>query len=189
MAVIYLVSAVETIGDISAVVAASGREPTTAELRGGLVADGAMSGISALFGAFPNTSYSQNVGLVAFTGVMSRQVTSVSGLLLIALGIVPKVSALAAAVPPSVIGGAGLIMFSMIFASGINIIRREVELTQRNLVILAVAVGLGLGVELRPNVLQHLPEGVEWARTLLGSGLVVGGLSATLMNHLFPERK
>ena len=185
MAVIYVVSAVETIGDISAVVVAAGREPTTAELKGGLVADGVMSGLAALFGAFPNTSYSQNVGLVNFTGVVSRHVTAVSGVFLVALGIVPKVSALFATVPRSVIGGAGLIMFAMIFSSGIAMVRRGVELTQRNMVILAVAVGLGLGVELRPEALQHLPE---WARTFFGSGLVAGGVSAAAMNWIFPER-
>ena len=185
MAVIYVVSAVETIGDISAVVVAAGREPTTAELKGGLLADGVMSGVAALFGAFPNTSYSQNVGLVNFTGVVSRHVTAVSGVFLVALGIVPKVSALFATVPRSVVGGAGLIMFAMIFSSGIAIVRRHVELTQRNMVILAVAVGLGLGVELRPEALQHLPE---WARAFFGSGLVTGGVSAAAMNFIFPER-
>ena len=184
LAVIYVVSAVETIGDISAVVVAAGREPTTAELKGGLLADGVMSGVAALFGAFPNTSYSQNVGLVNFTGVASRHVTAVSGVFLVALGIVPKVSALFATVPRSVIGGAGLIMFAMIFSSGIAIVRRNVELTQRNMVILAVAVGLG--VELRPEALQHLPE---WARAFFGSGLVTGGVSAAAMNLVFPERE
>ena len=185
MAVIYVVSAVETIGDISAVVVAAGREPTTAELKGGLLADGVMSGVAALFGGFPNTSYSQNVGLVNFTGVVSRHVTAVSGVFLVALGIVPKVSALFTTVPRSVVGGAGLIMFAMIFSSGIAIVRRHVELTQRNMVILAVAVGLGLGVELRPEALQHLPE---WARAFFGSGLVTGGVSAAAMNWIFPER-
>ena len=185
MAVIYVVSAVETIGDISAVVVAAGREPTTAELKGGLLADGVMSGVAALFGGFPNTSYSQNVGLVNFTGVVSRHVTAVSGVFLVALGIVPKVSALFATVPRSVVGGAGLIMFAMIFSSGIAIVRRHVELTQRNMVILAVAVGLGLGVELRPEALQHLPE---WARAFFGSGLATGGVSAAAMNWIFPER-
>ena len=185
MAVIYVVSAVETIGDISAVVVAAGREPTTAELKGGLLADGVMSGVAVLFGGFPNTSYSQNVGLVNFTGVVSRHVTAVSGVFLVALGIVPKVSALFATVPRSVVGGAGLIMFAMIFSSGIAIVRRHVELTQRNMVILAVAVGLGLGVELRPEALQHLPE---WARAFFGSGLATGGVSAAAMNWIFPER-
>lgn len=184
MVVIYMVSAVETIGDISAVVVAAGREPTTGELRGGLLADGVMSSFAALFGGFPNTSYSQNAGLVNFTGVVSRHVTAVTGVFLIALGLVPKISALFTTIPPSVVGGAGLVMFAMIFSSGIAIVRRSVELSQRNMVILAVAVGLGLGVELRPEALQHLPE---WSQTFFGSGLVTGGVAAAVMNFAFPE--
>ena len=115
-----------------------------------------MSGFAALFSAFPNTSYSQNVGLVNFTGVVSRHVTAIGGIILVLLGVVPKVGALFATIPPAVIGGGGLIMFAMIFASGLSVIHRGVHLTRRNLVILAVAVGLGLGVELRPDSLQHL---------------------------------
>jgi len=184
MAVVYAVSAVETVGDLTAVVAPVGREPTRVELRGGLLADGVMSSIAAVFGGFPNTSYSQNAGLVSFTGVASRHVTAVSGVLLVILGLVPKVSAVFATLPPSVIGGAGLIMFAMIFSSGVVILHRQVELTQRNLVILAVAIALGLGVELRPDALSGLPD---WGRTFAGSGLVVGALSAAVMNAVFPE--
>lgn len=185
MAVIYAVSAVETVGDISAVVASAGRDVTSKELRGGLLADGAMSGLASFVGAFPNTSFSQNVGLVSFTGVASRHVTTVTGILLVALGLVPKVSALFATIPNAVVGGAGLIMFAMIFAGGVQMLHRSVALTQRNMVILAVAIALGLGVELRPEVLRQFPE---WARTFFGSGLITGGLSASFMNAVFPDR-
>ena len=126
MAMVYVVSAVETIGDITGVVGAMGWEPTEAELKGGLIADGAMSTFAALFGGFPNTSFSQNVGLVNFTGVVSRHVTAVSGALLVGLGLVPKVSALFATVPPSVIGGSGFVMFAMIFSSGVALLNRTV---------------------------------------------------------------
>jgi NCS2 family nucleobase:cation symporter-2 len=184
MAVVYLISAIETVGDISAIVAVTGREVTTSELRGGLLADGAMSAFAALFGAFPNTSFSQNVGLVSFTRVASRHVTALTGVLLVALGLVPKVGAAFTTIPASVVGGAGLILFAMIFASGVAILHRSVELDQRNLVIVAVAVALGLGVELRPEVLQGLPGGL---RSFLGSGLATGGLSAAALNLVFPE--
>ncbi len=184
MGFVYVISTMETIGDISGTLAAVGREPTTKELSGGLVADGVMSGLAALFSAFPNTSYSQNVGLVNFTGVVSRHVTAIGGVFLLALGLVPKVGALFATIPAAVIGGGGLIMFAMIFASGAAIFHRGVELTRRNLVILAVAVGLGLGVELRPDVLAHLPE---IARTLFGSGLIAGGLTGLILNLALPE--
>ncbi len=184
MGFIYVISTMETIGDISGTLAAVGREPTARELRGGLVADGVMSGLAALFSAFPNTSYSQNVGLVNFTGVVSRHVTAVGGVFLIALGLVPKVGALFATIPPSVIGGGGLIMFAMIFSSGVSIFHRSVELDRRNLVILAVAMGLGLGVELRGEVLAGFPE---WVRTFFGSGLITGGLTALVLNLLLPQ--
>ncbi|MDX1501975.1 MAG: nucleobase:cation symporter-2 family protein [Thermoanaerobaculia bacterium] len=185
MAFIYVVSTMETIGDISGTVAAVGREPTRRELRGGLVADGVMSGLAALVSAFPNTSFSQNVGLVNFTGVVSRHVTAVGGVFLVALGLVPKVGALFATIPAPVIGGGGLIMFAMIFSSGAAIFHRGVELRRRNLVILAVSLGLGLGVEARPEALAQLPEGL---RTFFGSGLIAGGLTALVLNAVLPRR-
>lgn len=184
MGLVYVISTMETLGDIAGTMAAVGRDPTDSEFRGGLVADGVMSGLAALFGAFPNTSYSQNVGLVNFTGVVSRHVTAVSGLFLLALGVLPKVGALFASIPPAVIGGGGLIMFAMIFASGVAILHRSVQLTQRNMIILAVSLGLGLGVELRPDALDALPETL---RMVVGSGLVTGGFSALLLNLVFPE--
>ena len=183
MGFVYVVTTMETVGDISGTVAVAHRNPTDDELRGGLVADGVMSGVASLFGAFPNTSYSQNVGLVNFSGVASRHVTAVSGIALVLLGLIPKVGALFATIPPAVIGGGGLIMFAMIFASGLAIIHREVDLDRRNMIILAVSVGLGLGCELRSEVLQNLPELLG---TLLGSGLVTGGLVALALNLVLP---
>jgi NCS2 family nucleobase:cation symporter-2 len=183
MGFIYVVSTMETIGDISGTLAAAGRDATSKELRGGLLADGVMSGFAALFSAFPNTSFSQNVGLVNFTGVLSRHVTAIGGVFLVALGLVPKFGAIFATIPAAVIGGGGLIMFSMIFSSGAAIFHRGVPLTRRNLVILAVALGLGLGVELRPEVLGSLSQG---ARTFFGSGLITGGLTGLALNALLP---
>jgi NCS2 family nucleobase:cation symporter-2 len=186
MSFIYVVSALETIGDISGTVAAVGRGPTVKEIRGGLVADGVMSGFAALFGAFPNTSYSQNVGLVNFTGIISRHVAAIGGGFLLVLGLIPKVGVLVATIPAAVIGGAALIMFAMIFASGLAIIHHSVELNKRNMVIIAVSIALGLGVEFRPEVVQAFPEA---AKSLLGQGLVVGGLAAFLLNVVFPEKQ
>jgi NCS2 family nucleobase:cation symporter-2 len=186
MAFIYVISAMETIGDISGTLAAVDRDATTEELRGGLVADGVMSGLAALFSAFPNTSYSQNVGLVNFTGVVSRHVTAISGLILVVFGLVPVVGAGFATIPAPVIGGGGLIMFSMIFASGAAILHRGVELNQRNMIVLAVSLGLGLGIELRPDVLERLPD---WVGTFFGSGLITGGLSALVLNVVLPAEE
>jgi NCS2 family nucleobase:cation symporter-2 len=183
MSFIYVITTMETIGDISGTLAAAGRDPTDSELKGGLVADGVMSGVAALFTAFPNTSYSQNVGLVNFTGVMSRHVTAIGGVFLISLGLVPKVGAAFATLPPAVIGGGALVMFGMIFSSGAAIFHRSVRPTRRSLVILAVSMALGLGVELRPDVLQHFADGV---RTFFGSGLITGGLAALVLNLVLP---
>ena len=185
MSFIYVITTMETIGDISGVIAATGRDPKPRELRGGLIADGVLSGFAALFGAPPNTSYSQNVGLVNFTGVASRHVTAIAGGMLILLGLVPKVAAFFATMPAAVIGGGGLLMFAMIFASGAAILYRGTELSRRNMVILATAVGLGLAVELRPDALQNFPQGV---RTFFGSGLTTGGLTALVLNLIFPVR-
>lgn len=181
MAFVYVISTMETIGDISGTLASVGREPTDRELKGGLVADGVMSGLAAIFSAFPNTSYSQNVGLVNFSGVVSRHITAIAGVFLILLGVVPKVGALFATIPAPVIGGGGLIMFAMIFASGASIIQRSVKLHRRNMVILAVSVGLGLGVELRPQAMQHFPDFIQ---TFFGSGLITGGVVALVLNIL-----
>lgn len=184
LAVVYVISTMESLGDIAGVIAAVGREPTDDELRGGLVADGTMSALAALFSTFPNTTYSQNVGLVSFTGVVSRHVTAICGVLLIVLGLIPKVGALVATIPPPVIGGAGLIMFAMIFSSGFAIVHRGVELDHRNMVILALAVGVGLGCELRPDALQYLPERLQ---DFLRYGLISGGLTALVLNWIVPR--
>jgi NCS2 family nucleobase:cation symporter-2 len=186
MGFVYVISTMETIGDISGTMAACGRAPHLRELRGGLLADGVMSGLAALVGALPNTSFSQNVGLVNFTGVVSRHVTAVTGGLLVLLGLFPPVASLFASIPPEVIGGGGLVMFAMIFASGAAIVHREVVLDQRNMVILAVSIGLGLAVELRPAALAHLPEA---AVSLFGSGLVTGGLCALVLELVLPSRR
>lgn len=185
MGFVYVISSMETIGDISGIVGAAGREPTDKELEGGLVADGVMSGLAAVFSAFPNTSYSQNVGLVNFTGVLSRHVAGAAGVLLVLLGLTPKVGAAFATLPAAVIGGGGLIMFAMIFVSGAAIIHRGTAFTQRDMVIVAVSLALGLGVELRPEVLAAVPDTIQ---TLFGSGLITGGLTALVLNVVLPER-
>jgi len=185
VAFVYLISTMETVGDIAGTLAAAGRQPTTRELRGGLLADGVMSAIAALWSAFPNTSYSQNVGLVNFTGVASRHVTAMTGALLVFMGLVPKVGAFFATIPAPVIGGGGLIMFAMIFTSGAKIVHQGARWNQRTLIIMATAISLGLGVELRPEVLQHTPQ---WTQDFFGSGLITGGLTALGLNLILPNR-
>lgn len=180
----YVITAMETIGDISGTTEAVDRDPTSEELQGGLVADGVMSGVAALFNAFPNTSFSQNVGLIGFTGVASRYVVGICGAMLVVLGFVPKVAAVVAAMPAPVLGGAAVVLFGMIFSVGVRIVARGVELTQRNLTVVATSVVLGVGVEVRPDVLGSLPDEVQ---LLAGSGLIAGGVTALVLNVVLPE--
>jgi len=179
----YVVTAMETIGDISGTTEAVGRDPTDEEMKGGLVADGVMSAFAAVFNAFPNTSFSQNVGLVGFTGVASRFVVAITGVFLVVLGFLPKVAAAVAAMPAPVLGGATIVLFGMIFSIGLRIVARGTELNRRNLTIVAVSVLLGVGVEVQPDVLQQIPEDV---RVLAGSGLIVGGVTALVLNAVLP---
>jgi len=183
VAFLYLITGIETIGDISGTVSATGRDAEEKELRGGLIADGVMSAFAAVFNAMPNTSYSQNVGLVNFTGVASRYVVGIGGVVLLVLGFVPKVGAVVSAMPDAVLGGGALILFAMIFASGARLIAQNVTLNHRNSTIMAFSMALGLGVAFRPEVLQQFPTEVQ---TLFGSALVTGGLSALVLNIVIP---
>jgi len=152
-------------------------------MSGGLMADGVMSMFAGIFNAFPNTSFSQNVGLIGFTGVASKFVVAISGGFLVLLGLVPKVAAVLAAMPDPVLGGAAIVLFGMIISIGIRIIGQNVDMTRRNLTIIAVSIVLGLGVEWRPEAIGGFPEGLQ---VLLGSGILVGGLSALILNAVLP---
>lgn len=183
VAFLYAVTGVETIGDVSGTLAVVGREPTEDELRGGLLADGVMSAVGAVFGAVPTTSFSQNVGVVTVTGVASRHVVGVGGFVLLAAGFVPKIGALAAAIPEPVLGGGALVLFGMIFSSGVGIIEREVEWTHRNTTIVAVSIALGLAVE-HPVAVVSAPAAVQ---PFFSSGLVVGSVSALACTLVLPD--
>ncbi len=185
MLFMYVVTTIETIGDTTGVVHATGREPTERELSGSIIADGLGSSLAAVFGAFPNTSYSQNVGLVNLTGVVSRHVGGVAAIVLIILGLFPKLAAIVATIPHAVLGGATIAMFGMIASAGISIISRE-KMTRRNLLILALAIGIGLGLQLRPDALKYLPDVL---RVFLSSGIVSGGLLAFVLNLVLPREE
>lgn len=182
-AFLFLVSAMETVGDMSSVTAAEGRTPTDEEFRGGLFTDGLLSSLGAMFGSFPVTSFSQNAGIISFTGVMSRHVVGVSGALLVVLGFSPKVGAAVATIPSAVFGGAVLLMAGMVAASGARLIFLHTDLNRRNMVVVAVALGLGLGVSTRPDALSGLPTA---AQTFFGEPVIVTALSALLLNTFTP---
>ncbi|MFT9496097.1 uracil-xanthine permease family protein [Anaerosolibacter sp.] len=187
MLILYIVTTVETVGDISGItVGGAGREATDKELSGGVMADGLASSFAAIFNAFPNTSFSQNVGIVSLTGIMSRYVVSVGAGFLILAALVPKLGAVLAVMPQSVLGGAAVVMFAMIATSGIVLVTKD-ELNQRNLLIVAVALGLGLGLGSVPEALQYLPESVNLIFS--GSGMVVSCVIALVLNIILPKEK
>jgi xanthine permease len=180
----YVVTSIETIGDVEGTTGTVGRRATSEEMRGSLFADGFMSMFAGLFNTFPNTSFSQNVGLIGFTGVASKFVVAICGVFLILLGLIPKVAAVVAAMPDPVLGGAAIVLFGMIFSIGLRIIAERVELDRRNLTIIAVSVVLGVGVEIRPDALGQLPSDLQ---VLVGSGLLVGGVTALVLNAILPR--
>ncbi|NGM67975.1 purine permease [Natronolimnobius sp. AArcel1] len=182
-AVLFLVSAMETVGDMSGVTAAEGRNPTTKEFRGGLFNDGFLSSIGSIFAAFPITSFSQNVGIVNFTGVMSRHVVGIGGGILALLGLSPIIGAAVTTIPSSVFGGAVLLMAGMVAASGVRLIITNASLDRRNMVIVAVSLGLGLGIATTPEALSGLPSDAE---LFFGQPVIVTALSALLLNTFVP---
>jgi xanthine permease len=182
-AFLFLVSAMETVGDMSGVTAAEGRSPDEEEVRGGLFTDGIVSSLGSVFAAFPVTSFSQNVGIVSFTGVMSRHVVAVSGGVLALLGLSPKIGALVTTIPSAVFGGAVLLMVGMVAASGVRLIVLHTELDRRNMVIVAVSLGLGLGIATTPEAISGLSTA---AQTFFGEPVILTALSALVLNTFVP---
>ncbi len=161
VAVMFVVTAVETVGDISGVTEGGmGREATDKELSGGIICDGLGSTFAAFFGVLPNTSFSQNVGLVTMTKIVNRTALAFGAVFLVLCGLLPKLAALVSIMPQSVLGGAAVIMFSSIVMSGIQLITSE-KLTPRNMTIVSVALGLGYGMGSNTAVLAGLPQLVQ----------------------------
>ncbi len=178
------ISAIETVGDVSGITkGGAGREATDEEIKGATFADGIGTAASGLFGALPNTSFSQNVGLIAITGVMSRQVVTFGAIFLIVAGLIPKVGALISTIPIEVLGGGVIVMFGMVASAGISMLS-DVNWSRRNMVIFAVALSIGLGLQLEPGALQHVPQ---TAKVLLTSGLLPAAFIAIILNLVLPE--
>ena len=185
--VMFIVTAVETVGDISGVMEGGiGREATDKELSGGVICDGVGSAFAAIFGVLPNTSFSQNVGLVAMTKVVNRYTLATGAIFLILCGLCPKLGALVSIMPQSVLGGAAVMMFSSIVISGIQLITKE-PLTGRNLSIVAVALGVGYGMGANTGILAQAPEAIKLI--FGGSGIVPAAMVAIILNILLPQDK
>lgn len=178
-----VISAIETVGDVSGITkGGAGREATDKEITGATYADGLGTAVAGLFGALPNTSFSQNVGLIAMTGVMSRHVVTIGAVFLILCGLVPKVGAVITTVPIEVLGGGVIVMFGMVIAAGVSMLS-DVTWNRRNMVIFAVSLSIGLGLQLEPAALQHVPDTL---RVLLTSGLLPAAFLAITLNLLLP---
>jgi xanthine/uracil permease len=178
------VSAVETVGDVSGITkGGAGREATDTEIQGATFADGLGTALSGLFGALPNTSFSQNVGLIAMTGVMSRTVVTIGAVFLILCGLVPKIGAVISSVPIEVLGGGVIVMFGMVVAAGISMLS-DVTWNRRNMVIFAIALSLGLGLQLEPAALQYLPGTMM---VLATSGILPAAVIAIALNLILPQ--
>ena len=185
--IMFVVTAVETVGDISGVMEGGlGREATDKELAGGVMCDGLGSSFAALFGVLPNTSFSQNVGLVAMTKVVNRFALATGAVFLILCGLCPKLAALVSIMPQSVLGGAAVMMFSSIVFSGISLITKT-ELNARNLSIVSVALGVGYGMGANPDILAHAPQLVQLV--FGGSGIVPAAMVAILLNIILPKEE
>lgn len=178
MSIAYLVTIMESTGDFLALSDATHTKLTGKKLSRGILCDGVGSALASTVGTTPFSSFSQNVGIVSITGVASRHVVALTGLIMLFAGLFPKIGALVVTIPSPVLGGAGLVMFAMIISSGIGILAR-INFTKRNMLIIAVGVAIGMSVTMRPEILAHFPDSI---RVIFSSGITAGSLVALLLN-------
>lgn len=187
MAFIYLVTSLEAIGDVTATSKLSNQPVNGPEwmkrIKGGVLVNGANSLLAGLFNTFPSSVFAQNNGVIQLTGVASRYVGIWIAGLLILLGLFPAVAGVIQAVPQAVLGGAVMVMFGAVAASGINILS-SIHLDRRALLIIAISLALGLGVAQVPQILEHLPE---LFKNIFSSGVATGGIAALILNIVLPE--
>ena len=183
MSIAYLVTTVESTGDFLALSDVTKTKLTGKKLSSGILCDGLGSALASIFSTTPFSSFSQNVGIVGMTGVASRHVVAITGGMLVLAGLFPVFGALIVAVPLPVLGGAGLIMFAMIISAGVNILSKTMH-TKRNGIIIAVSIGTGMAVTVRPELLMNLPDSVK---IILGSGITIGSLMALTLNVVLPN--
>ena len=187
LVLIFLITALEAIGDITATSEVSG-EPVKGpvymkRIKGGVLADGLNSALAAVFNSFPNSTFSQNNGVILLTGVASRYVGYFIAGMLVLLGLFPGVASFVQLIPEPVLGGATIVMFGTIAAAGVRIISR-VDLDRRAILIMALSFSVGLGIAQKPEILQFMPE---FIKNLFSSGVAAGGITAIVLNLLLPE--
>jgi uric acid transporter len=187
MTLVMIVVMIESTGMFLALGEMTGRPVSQQDLARGLRTDGLGTLIGGIFNTFPYTSFSQNVGLVGVTGVRSRFVCVAGGLILIALGLFPKMAALVESLPTVVLGGAGLVMFGMVAATGIRILSAvDFQANRNHLFVVAVSVAIGMIPLIAPNFKQWMPHGIH---PLIDSGILLASISAVLLNAFFSGGK
>ena len=187
MCLVMIVVMIESSGMFLALGDMTGKKVDRGMLSAGLRTDGLGTLIGGIFNTFPYTSFSQNVGLVGVTGVKSRFVCVAGGIILIVLGLIPKMAALVEALPTAVLGGAGLVMFGMVAATGIRILAGvDFKSSRNNLFIVAISLGLGMIPLIAPNFKQWLPHGIH---PLIESGILLAAVSAVVLNVYFNGTK
>ncbi|AWZ48954.1 purine permease [Clostridiaceae bacterium 14S0207] len=181
----YFVTIIGTVGCLKAITEVSKVESTEKCIASGVLADGLGSLLAGVFGALPNTCFSQNIGLIPLTKVASRYVTIMAGILLVILGLLPKFAALINIMPQPVLGGVGIVMFGTVAAAGIKTLS-TVKLSNRNMLIIATSIGLGLGVTFRPEFIGRLPESLKM---IFSSGISTGTIVALILNVVLKEKE
>jgi xanthine/uracil permease len=180
---VMIVVMIESTGMFLALGDMTARRVDTEDLTRGLRGDGLGTLIGGIFNTFPYTSFSQNVGLVGVTGIRSRYVTAAGGIMLLVLGLIPKLGALVESVPLVVLGGAGLVMFGMVAATGIRILGAvDFRTNRNNLFIAALAIGFGMIPLVAPAFFRQFPEALK---PLLDSGILLTSISAVALNLYF----
>jgi NCS2 family nucleobase:cation symporter-2 len=183
MTLVMIVVMIESTGMFLALSELTGSRMTREDLARGLRTDGLGTLIGGLFNTFPYTSFSQNVGLVGVTGVRSRWVCVAGGVILLVMGLVPALGALVEAVPQFVLGGAGIVMFGMVAATGVRILSDvDYPTTRHNLLIVAISIGFGMIPLVAPDFFQHFPKALS---PLLHSGILLAAIAAVALNLYF----
>jgi xanthine permease len=186
MVIMYIVNSVQAVGDLSATtIGGMGREVTDQELSGGIIGNGVASIAASFIGGLPTATYSQNVGIVAMTKVISRFVLAIAAVFILLAGFVPKFGAVMTTIPQSVLGGATITVFAMITMTGIKLIIQD-ELSGRNMAIVGLAVALGIGITQVPQSLELFPD---WVMMVFGrSAVVISTIVAFGLNLILPQK-
>jgi OHCU decarboxylase len=182
MIVVMVITAVETTGDVFATGEIVDKRITREDIARALRADGLATTIGGILNSFPYTCFAENVGLVRLTRIKSRWVVATAGVVMIILGLLPKIAAIVASIPPPVLGGAALAMFATVAVVGIQTLSRVDFHDHRNIVIVGTSVGLAMLVTVQPDVAKAVPQ---WAQIILGSGITLGSITAILLNLVF----